>query len=268
MSQPADYWLLILPHFRVLFAISLVFMFTNLLLLTYLVFFTHEPSSRLLTQRISYGFLGQWVTLTLVPTLSLLNTNDTTGLSLSETTVYTLVLLLTALMAMATAMLDASVISWASHYSVRCQQALQLGVGLSTWIGCAYRLVTKAVFPQTVRGTLMSSWVYFYSGAMTLLLCLWVFRRVQRYPRVSDAEEGRALLHDDGHTKLHDDAPNVSDSEEEDEETLMNTNEPLLDQDGPLTRDDKRHLIRLTPTRSQYHDLIRYDPGSMACFNG
>jgi equilibrative nucleoside transporter 1/2/3 len=164
MTQPADYWKLLFPDFNIIFLISAVFMYTNLTFLTFLVFFTKEHSSRMFLRRIFIGFTGQLIALVLVPSLYFFH--------LEERIDSMVILLTTGFMALATALLDSSVIAVAGCYPLSCQEALQLGVGLSTLIGSVYRIITKASFPVGDDGTIISSLVYFYSGSATIILCM------------------------------------------------------------------------------------------------
>jgi hypothetical protein len=106
-------------------------MTTNLGLLFLLVFIApHETtSSMFLIKRIRLGFLGQMLAIAAVPSMWFYE--PTRKGSIGEWAI----IACTAFMAMATAILDSSVIALSGSFSVRCQEALQLGVGLSTLIG-------------------------------------------------------------------------------------------------------------------------------------
>lgn len=105
------------------------------------------------------GFVGQFVVLCLVPSGYFLG--------LDESSNVVLVLGGTALAAIATAFLDSRVIALSAHYPQRVQEFFQVGVGLSTLIGSLYRDATKL----TIKSTVQSSLIYFYSGALTIVLC-------------------------------------------------------------------------------------------------
>merc|ERR1712187_753144 len=75
-----------------------------------------------------------------------------------------------AMAAIVTAFLDSAVIALATQYPLRVQEYFQLGVGVSTLIGSLYRDFTKVVFPPSML--VESSLIYFYSGAITIALCI------------------------------------------------------------------------------------------------
>ena len=174
MSQPADYWSLLFPSFNILFLISLVFMGSNIVVLSALVFFEKENSNESFKWRILLGFAGQLVALIIVPSTYFLklNMNDNAVVILCST----------AFMAVVTALLDSSVIALAGCFPLKCQEYLQLGIGLSTLIGSIYRIVTKLVFPATTDGTIVSSLIYFYTGALTIGACIIGFLFMLRMP--------------------------------------------------------------------------------------
>ena len=189
MSQPVDYWRLLFD-FDVLFYISLVFMYTNMILLVALVFFTNHNSTKSFIWRIAGGFLGQLISLIIVPSAYFLQ--------LDESANFWMVIGCTAFMALVTAFLDSSVIALAGCFPVKCQESLQLGVGVSTLIGCIYRVITKLAFPQTDDGIVESSLVYFYTGAGTIVLCLVAFAAMlsmplaKRYLNASQSDENES----------------------------------------------------------------------------
>lgn len=168
MSQPVDYWRLISTDSNLLFYISVIFMSVTLSVLVLLVFGAKSSSISLYVWRIALGFVGQFLMLLMVPSLHFVP-------SLSGTLYRTVILLCTSILAIATAFLDSSVIAFSCCFPVKYQQALQLGIGLSSLIGCIYRTLTKAFFPQTDEGIIVSTLVYFYVGALTIALCLMVF---------------------------------------------------------------------------------------------
>ena len=68
MTQPVDYWNLLFPDFDILFPITAVYMWINLIALGILVFVLKEkPSPKMYAFRICGGFIGQFVALTIVP---------------------------------------------------------------------------------------------------------------------------------------------------------------------------------------------------------
>ena len=159
LTQPVDYWHLMFPQFNIEFPLTTLYLWTNLLFLALLVFLGGEPSY---TTRIIGGFCGQFLVLAAVPTYYFFH--------FDEATHYFLVMCAVGLAAIATAFVDSVAISFSSQYPVQVQEALQFGIGLSTLIGSVYRLVTKAVFPPDQ--IVASSLLYFYCGALTILLCI------------------------------------------------------------------------------------------------
>eukprot|EP01134_Creolimax_fragrantissima_P005208 CFRG5208T1 len=159
MTQPVDYWKMLFPDVDMDFAISAVFMYTNLIALYAVVFILPDMGY---TPRIVGGFLGQALVLIFVP--------SSYYLYLSESVNYWIVLGATATIAIITALLDSACLSLAARFPTKCQESLQIGIGFSTLIGSVYRVLTKLVFPPTM--TVISSVLYFYSGAATLLACI------------------------------------------------------------------------------------------------
>jgi equilibrative nucleoside transporter 1/2/3 len=160
LTQPVDYWTLLFPDFDVEFPITAVYMWTNLILLFLIVFYgSPKPNYDL---RIYTGFVGQFFSLVVVP--------SSYFWGLSETGNYYIIMICTAFAAAVTAGIDSCIISLASLYPTCCQEALQIGIGVSTLIGSIYRIFTKLYFPPDA--VVASSLLYFYSGAVTVLVCI------------------------------------------------------------------------------------------------
>ncbi|GMF46862.1 unnamed protein product [Phytophthora fragariaefolia] len=162
LTQPVDYWKMLFPDYNIEFAITSIFMYTNLAVLTLLVMFFGKPQY---TLRVVGGFTGQLLVLAFVPTSYFFLT--------SENANAVAVLGGTALAAVATAYIDSCTIALVSHYPQRIQERFQLGIGLSSLIGSVYRDLTKLVFPSDQL--LASSLIYFYTGALTIALCIGAF---------------------------------------------------------------------------------------------
>ncbi|KAI9907990.1 hypothetical protein PsorP6_003490 [Peronosclerospora sorghi] len=165
LTQPVDYWKLLFPDYNIEFALTSTFMYTNLFFLGVIVIFFGQPSY---WGRIVCGFVGQLLVLALVPT-SYFFISSEHGNAIA-------VLGGTALASISTAFIDSSTIALVSHYPQRVQESFQLGVGLSTLIGSLYRDFTKLVFPA--NQLLVSSLIYFYTGALTIVLCIGAFYKV------------------------------------------------------------------------------------------
>jgi equilibrative nucleoside transporter 1/2/3 len=168
LTQPIDYWKMLFPDFNIEFTLTSTFMYTNLLFLDMIVLCTKQQPWY--TGRIVGGFMGQLIVLSFVPTSYFFLT--------SESSNAIAVLGGTAAVAIATAFIDSSTIALVSHFPLRVQESFQLGVGLSTLIGSIYRDVTKFVFPsnQLVASTL----IYFYTGAITIALCIGAYYKLMR----------------------------------------------------------------------------------------
>lgn len=160
LTQPKDYWDLLFPDFDVEFPITAVYMWTNLILLFCIVFFGSAKPDY--DARVYAGFIGQFFSLVLVP--------SSYFFGLSESGNYLIIMLCTAFAAGVTAGIDSCIISLASLYPTSCQEALQIGIGVSTLIGSVYRILTKLYFPADA--VVASSLMYFYSGALTVLVCI------------------------------------------------------------------------------------------------
>ena len=167
LTQAPDYWNLLFPDFNIEFPLTTIYMYTNLITLTLLVFLGGTPN---FTQRIVGGFVGQLLVLLFVPT--------TYFWHLDETTNAMVILGATAVAAIVTAFIDSSVIALASQYPLRVQEYFQFGVGLSTLIGSIYRDMTKIAFPPEM--IVESSLLYFYSGAATIAFCILSYYRLMQ----------------------------------------------------------------------------------------
>ncbi|KDO33699.1 hypothetical protein SPRG_01622 [Saprolegnia parasitica CBS 223.65] len=159
LTQPVDYWSHLFPDFNIEFLITCTFMYTNLLMLGLLVSFGSSPW---ITGRVVGGFAGQLIVLVFVPASYHFLTTENANMWA--------VLGATAFAAIVTAFLDSCVISLANHYPMYAQESLQFGIGLSTLIGSVYRDLTKVIFPADA--IVLSSGVYFYTGAVTVALCI------------------------------------------------------------------------------------------------
>lgn len=160
LTQPVDYWTLMFPNFDVEFPITAVYMWTNLILL-FLIVFCGSPKPNY-DLRIYTGFVGQFFSLVVVPSSYFWGLNETGN--------YYIIMACTAFAAAVTAGIDSCIISLASLYPTSCQEALQIGIGVSTLIGSVYRILTKLYFPPDA--VVASSLLYFYSGAVTVLMCI------------------------------------------------------------------------------------------------
>lgn len=165
LTQPVDYWNMLFPDFNIEFALTSTFMYTNLVSLGIVVIVLGKHSYR---SRIVGGFVGQLLVLVFVPTSYLCFSSETSNIIA--------VLGGTAAVSIATAIIDSSTIELVSHYPQRVQESFQLGVGLSTLIGSLYRVLTKLVFPADQ--ILASSLIYFYTGAITIALCVGAFKKI------------------------------------------------------------------------------------------
>ncbi|KAG1707993.1 hypothetical protein DVH05_024678 [Phytophthora capsici] len=167
LTQPVDYWNMLFPDFNIEFAITCVFMYTNLVFLSCLVVCFAKPQY---SGRIVGGFIGQLVVLVFVPTsYFFLSSDDANTVA---------VLGATAIAAVATAFIDSCAIALVSHYPQRVQESFQLGIGLSALIGSIYRDLTKLVFPEDQL--LASSLIYFYTGAFTIAVCIAAYYKAMK----------------------------------------------------------------------------------------
>lgn len=167
LTQPVDYWKMLFPDYNIEFALTSTFMYTNLAFLALIVVVLGKPWY---TARIVGGFVGQLVVLAFIPTsYFFMNSESANAVA---------VLGGTAAVAIATALIDSATIALVSQYPLRVQESFQLGVGLSSLIGSFYRVLTKLVFPadQLVASTL----IYFYTGALTIALCILAYFKVMR----------------------------------------------------------------------------------------
>jgi solute carrier family 29 (equilibrative nucleoside transporter), member 1/2/3 len=229
LTQPVDYWELLFPDFDIEFSLTAVFMWVNLIVLAFFVFWGDtEPNY---SRRIYAGFAGQFIALFIVPTSYFWH--------LSESKNELIVLGSTAFAAAVTALIDSCVISLASLYPVACQEGLQVGIGLSTLIGSVYRIFTKASFPETM--VVQSSLLYFYTGAATILVCIYAYYLLRKIPpsSVNDYElldlnisnSGKGSSAEEDGTKLVDNKKENYQSvgsEEGNFDSIRNATEPPL----------------------------------------
>ncbi|KAF4128079.1 Nucleoside transporter [Phytophthora infestans] len=164
LTQPVDYWKMLFPDYNIEFAITSVFMYTSLAFLSLLVMFFGKPQY---TGRIVGGFVGQLTVLVFVPTSYYFLASSSAA-----------ILGATAVAAIATAFIDSCAIALVSHYPQRVQESFQLGIGLSALIGSIYRDLTKLVFPTDQL--LASSLIYFYSGALTIAVCIGAYYKAMK----------------------------------------------------------------------------------------
>lgn len=138
------------------------------------------------------GFLGQLIALLVVPTSYFFHFDENTN--------YLIIMGATAFAAVVTAFIDSCAISFAAQYPESIQAGLQLGIGVSTLIGSIYRLLTKAIFPESML--VQSSLLYFYCGAATIVLCVFAYKsllslsiskRVIQFGLSPRAEENRRI---------------------------------------------------------------------------
>ncbi|KAF1779655.1 Major facilitator superfamily domain [Phytophthora cactorum] len=144
LTQPVDYWKMLFPDYNIEFAITSVFMYTSLAFLSFLVMFFGKPKY---TGRIVGGFVGQLIVLVFVPTSYFLASSSTAVLGA------------TAVAAIATAFIDSCAIALRSFGSI-------------------YRDLTKLVFPTDQL--LASSLIYFYSGALTIAVCIGAYYKAMK----------------------------------------------------------------------------------------
>jgi hypothetical protein len=161
LTQPVDYWNVLFPDFNIEFTLTAVFMWTNLIFLFLIVLFGGKNPSY--QTRIVGGFIGQLIILIFVPSLNFFQISN-------PHIYYACIMLSTGLVAAVTALLDSVVIGFASHYPPQILEGLQIGIGFSSLIGSVYRILTKLVFPK--NEILLSSIIYFYTGALTIGCCI------------------------------------------------------------------------------------------------
>lgn len=165
LTQPVDFWNHEFPDFNIEFPLTTLYMWVNLIVLALIVFSGRKPSY---TFRIVGGFIGQTAVLVLVPSLYFFH--------LSEYSYYIWIMIATSIAAVVTALVDSVAIGFAAHFPLKVQEGLQLGIGLSTLIGSIYRIGTKLVFPADE--VVMSSLLYFYAGALTIVFCIFTYYRL------------------------------------------------------------------------------------------
>jgi len=110
-------------------------------------------------------------------------------------TLYALLLLLTALCAVATGYLDSALLALCSQYSPRMQGYLQLGIGLGTLVSVLYRDATKLLLNDDMKD---ATTAYFSIALITVLICLGCYRLLMSLPvsrlALGNSEGYEALL--------------------------------------------------------------------------
>lgn len=232
LTQPVDYWHKIFPDFNIEFPLTTMYMWVNLIFLFLIVFFGGKPSY---TFRIVGGFVGQLLVLVAVPSFYFLH--------LDETTHYSLIMVATAVAAITTAFVDSVAIGFAAQFPTRIQEALQFGIGFSTFIGSLYRVITKLVFP--VDQVVESSLLYFYSGALTIALCIYAY-----YYLLSLPISKRCLTFG-----VNNDSTTTTDSSIEDQQPLVDTESqsPELELQPPYK---KKYTAMVTYHRDRFTNQV------------
>jgi len=171
LTQPVDYWHELVPTHNLESYIPVVYMGTNLLTLGTLVFGKNSADNRwgdmmYFSHRIAAGLGGQMLLLLLLPFIYYY----------CKSYAFVLVLLLTALLAMVTALLDSSLLAMvAQYFPAHIQESFQIGIGLSSLVSSLYRDVTKMVMGTTI---VPSTNVYFGLAACTLAVCLFALGKL------------------------------------------------------------------------------------------
>ncbi|CEM16681.1 unnamed protein product [Vitrella brassicaformis CCMP3155] len=166
LFQAYDYWRWLFEQ-NIEFDLNLMFWLVNILSLSSVVlFFSHSS----ITKRILVGFVGQFICISLLPFTALLKpAGHPAGNALLA-----LLLTLTGVLSFMTALLDSAILAFGAQFSQDIQQALQVGVGVSTLIGAIYRDVTKACFSRD-EGLVASTILNFAIGSATLMGCTALF---------------------------------------------------------------------------------------------
>jgi len=159
--QAYDAWVHLFPNRNVEFVLSAVYMGTNLVMVLFLTF---VPVSSF-RKRILQGFWGQLVGLVFIPTLLFFN--------ISEPVLFILILVSTAFEAIVTSLLDSSLLAYCAQFSDTFSHGVEFGIGLSYFVSCVYRIITKVALSNSAE---VSTIVYFYAGALTILSCIISFQ--------------------------------------------------------------------------------------------
>jgi equilibrative nucleoside transporter 1/2/3 len=117
-------------------------------------------------RRILTGFVGQFVCLSIILSFRWLQG------TLSEFTLYTLLLGIALLMSVVTGILDSAILSLNSQYSPKMQEAMQIGIGCSIFVSIVYRDITKFFFSASPQS---SAFIFFALTLGTVLLCIYCF---------------------------------------------------------------------------------------------
>jgi hypothetical protein len=167
LTQPVDYWNTEFPDYEAEFIIAAVYAWVNMAsVILFLLLGSVEPDYDF---RMYTGFLGQFISLVLIPSSHFIG--------LSETADFVLVITCTVIAASMTSFIDSCLISYASRYPVKYkfQEYTLIGFGSATVIGSVYRLLTKWLSSESDDSIVFSSLIYFYCGAVTVLICIYAY---------------------------------------------------------------------------------------------
>jgi solute carrier family 29 (equilibrative nucleoside transporter), member 1/2/3 len=171
LTQPIDYWGVIFPTYKysVEYAISAVYVWVNVIVLLLIVIWGGIP---IFKRRIYGGFFCQFLILLAIPTSYFLH--------LSEDESYWIIICATTFVSIATAFTASAAIAFTAQYPIEIQSGYQMGIGLSTLIGSCFRILTKLALPTDA--IVDSSLLFFYSGAMVIVLVTVFYKRLLALP--------------------------------------------------------------------------------------
>ncbi|KAF4750108.1 Epsin-1, required for endocytosis and actin patch assembly, partial [Perkinsus olseni] len=121
-------------------------------------------------RRILGGFSGQFCCLFVIFLFR--------WLGLPVNVVYGILLGLVFLMSVVTGFLDSALLALNSQYSPKMQEALQIGIGFSTFVSVVYRDITKLISTSQANSTS----IYFLAALATVIVCISAYVSLMRMP--------------------------------------------------------------------------------------
>ncbi|KAF4675507.1 Epsin-1, required for endocytosis and actin patch assembly [Perkinsus chesapeaki] len=161
-----DYWKTLFPDKNIEFVVTCLYQFGSVMTVLVLSF----GKSMEFHRRILGGFSGQFCCLFVIFLFR--------WLGLPVNVVYGILLGLVFLMSVVTGFLDSALLALNSQYSPKMQEALQIGIGFSTFVSVVYRDITKLISTSQADSTS----IYFLAALATVIVCIASYVSLMRMP--------------------------------------------------------------------------------------
>ncbi|KAF4665809.1 Epsin-1, required for endocytosis and actin patch assembly [Perkinsus olseni] len=161
-----DYWKTLFPDKNIEFVVTCLYQFGSVMT----VLILSLGKSMKFHRRILGGFSGQFCCLFVIFLFR--------WLGLPVNVVYGILLGLVFLMSVVTGFLDSALLALNSQYSPKMQEALQIGIGFSTFVSVVYRDITKLISTSQANSTS----IYFLAALATVIVCISAYVSLMRMP--------------------------------------------------------------------------------------